>query len=76
MSEVSRIVSDYFFLLGVCASALAAAALSAALDFGLASTLPAAEAAFGPVCRVFFPMASTPFRCLPTGLAVAHTPGC
>ena len=38
---------------GVCDSALAAAVLSALDDFGLASTLLAAVAAFAPVCRLF-----------------------
>jgi hypothetical protein len=37
------------FFRGVCARSLAAAVLSSLDDFGLASTLPAAEAAAGPV---------------------------
>ena len=42
-----------YFLFGVCDSALAAAVFADLLDFGLASTLLAALAAFLPVCFVF-----------------------
>lgn len=53
---------DYFFpLLGVWASALAAAVLAAFGLFGFASTLLAAVAAFGPVVFVFLAMFSTMF---------------
>lgn len=45
---------------GVRASALAAADLAALLDFGLASTLAAAEAALLPVCRVVLAMFTSP----------------
>jgi hypothetical protein len=44
---------------GVCDSALAAADLSALDDLGFASTLPAAEAAFEPVSRLFVAMFTT-----------------
>lgn len=44
---------------GVCAKALAAAVLSAFDDFGFASTLPAADAAFEPVCRLFRAICTT-----------------
>ena len=53
----------YFRLLdfdGVCDNALAAADLSAFDDFGFASTLPAADAAFVPVCFGFRLAISTP----------------
>ena len=50
---------DYRFF-GVWDNALAAAALSAGLLFGSCRTLPAAVAAFGPVCRVFFPVTVEP----------------
>jgi hypothetical protein len=52
----------YFFLPdfdGACDNALAAADLSAFDEFGFARTLPAAEAAFDPVCRVFLAMFTT-----------------
>ncbi|MEV1118589.1 hypothetical protein AB0I91_26275 [Actinosynnema sp. NPDC049800] len=42
-------VTNYFFA-GVCANVLAAADFSALVDDGSPSTLPAFDAAFGPVC--------------------------
>lgn len=47
---------------GACDKALAAADFSAFVDFGLASTLAAADAAFLPVCRGFLAITITSFR--------------
>ena len=44
----------YFFLFGRCVKAEAAADFAALLDFGLLSTLAAAEAAFALVTSLFF----------------------
>jgi hypothetical protein len=54
----------YFRRLGACESADAAAAFSDFVLFGLASTLPAAEAAFEPVWRVFRLTVDSPRRWL------------
>lgn len=55
---------------GVCDSALAAAVLSAFDDFGFASTLLAAEAAFDPVCRLFRGMFTTSSAVCPAARVV------
>ncbi|MFT5702588.1 MAG: hypothetical protein ACI8ZB_005511 [Desulforhopalus sp.] len=45
---------NYFFLLGRCVSADAAAVFAAFEDLGLLRTLPAADAAFLDVTSLFF----------------------